>query len=174
MSKKTLTKLQVLQYVKEGKTVKEIANISGSKENAIYRHIHRLKEQNYLPRDGRKQSGNGHRTESETVEMNLEQAPMPVTNRPLTDAEVERLADAMFAKVGKTLDLEKALEEAKERINKLQNVLAAKENELAIANDDIRKKDELLRDKAERAKKVSELGQRLAMSEIATSIEAQN
>ena len=134
MSKQKATKLDVLEALKKGKSINEIAEQFGIKTNAVYSHVRRLKLVGLWKGE---------------TKPNVEQKPIDKVT-VTKDIDYDKLINAWIEKLSHTLDLEEENKNLKDENNKLKNQLAATQNELTIANDELKGKHEA----AERVKQI--------------------
>jgi len=112
-TKRALTKDLVLDELKNGKTVTQIAEEFKVNKNRVSAHVRRLKAQ-------------GLWAEKESTK----------------EIDYDKLLNAWLKRMEKTLDLEKENVELKNKIYRLENQLAAVNNELAIAKEELNGKKE--------------------------------
>ena len=133
VSKQKATKLGVLEALKEGKTINEIAEKFNVKPNAVYSHVRRLKLQ-----------GLWEKEKAEIIELKSNLAQQ--TN----NLDYDKLINAWLDKLSHTLDLEEENKYLKDENYKLKNKLAATENELVVATDELKGR----REATERVKQI--------------------
>lgn len=110
VAKRRITKLDVLALLKEGRSIKQIAEKTGTKENAVYTHRRRLIQQ-------------GLWQKSETI--------LPTNVNP------DELINAFLQRVEKADESIKELESLRQENYTLRNQLEATKNELIVAQEEL-------------------------------------
>lgn len=110
MGKRRITKLDVLALLKEGKSIKQIADETGAKENAVYTHRRRLIQQ-------------GLWQKTETI--------LPENFNP------DELLNRFLRRIEQADIHVKELETLRQENKELRNILSATQNELVVAKDEL-------------------------------------